>query len=149
VLKYALNSKTILKNLDPQANPIDYYIGLAYLNLKDYQNGLKYCLLAHNQHPGSIKALNSLGAIYYNLKQYDKAEEYLQKSITIFPSHDALLNLSSTYFMQKEYDKAYELLSNAPKDIMSPRLEDNLKSITIMREMAAKEAENTDKSKGK
>ncbi|HNV82440.1 MAG: O-antigen ligase family protein [Tenuifilaceae bacterium] len=149
VLKYALNSKTILKNLDPQANPIDYYIGLAYLNLKDYQNGLKYCLLAHNQHPGSIKALNSLGAIYYNLKQYDKAEEYLQKSITIFPSHDALLNLSSTYFMQKEYDKAYELLSNAPKDIMSPRLEDNLKSITIMREMAAKEAKNAEKANGK
>ncbi|HQG20282.1 MAG TPA: O-antigen ligase family protein [Tenuifilaceae bacterium] len=149
VLKYALNSKTILKNLDPQANPIDYYIGLAYLNLKDYQNGLKYCLLAHNQHPGSIKALNSLGAIYYNLEQYDMAEEYLQKSITIFPSHDALLNLSSTYFMQKEYDKAYELLSNAPEDIMSPRLENNLKSITIMREMAAKEAENSDTGDGK
>jgi len=32
---------------------------------------------------------------------------------------------------------------------MSPRLEDNLKSITIMREMAAKEAKNAEKANGK
>jgi len=148
VLKYSRDAKFSLKNLDPQANPIDYYIGLAYLNLKDYQNGLKYCLAAHNQHPGSIKALNSLGAIHYHLKRYDEAEQYLLKSMAIFPSHDALLNLSATYFMQEEYEKAYELLSNAPKDIMSPRLEDNLRAVTVMMKEKAKKAEAIGTSSG-
>jgi O-antigen ligase len=141
VLKYSRDAKFVLKNLDPQANPIDYYIGLAYLNLKDYQNGLKYCLAAHNQHPGSIKALNSLGAIHYHLKRYDQAEQYLIKSMEIFPSHDAILNLSATYFMEEDYEKAYELLSNAPKDIMTPRLEDNLRAVTLMMKEKAKKTE--------
>lgn len=119
------------KRLDPTANPISYYRALSYINLGDNQNGLKYCLQAVNEHPGSLKALNSIGAVYYNLEQYENAEKYLTRSLQIFPSHDALQNLSATYYQLGEYKKAYELLVNAPKDIMSPSLENNLKVIEM------------------
>jgi O-antigen ligase len=132
VLKHAQNSQFLFKNLDPQANPVSYYIGLAYLNLNDLKNGLKYCLIAYDKHPGSIKALNSLGAVYFNLNKLKEAEKYLLMSMEIFPSHDALQNLSATYYKQERYQEAYDLLKNAPKDIVSPQLENNLKAIEIM-----------------
>lgn len=119
------------KKLDNTANPISYYRALAYINLGDNKNGLKYCLQAVTENPGSIKALNSIGAVYYNLQQYEKAEMHLTKSLKIFPSHDALQNLSATYYQLGEYEKAYNLLVNAPKDIMTPSLENNLKAIEM------------------
>lgn len=127
--KYAKLAEYKFKNLDPTANPISYYRALAYINLGDNKNALKYCLQAIKENPESIKALNSIGAVYYNFKQYDEAKKHLLKSLQIFPSHDALQNLSATYYMLGEYEEAYDLLKNAPKDIMTPSLENNLKVI--------------------
>jgi O-antigen ligase len=129
--KYAQQAEYKFKKLDNTANPISYYRALAYINLGDNKNALKYCLQAVSEHPGSLKALNSIGAVYYNLKQYENAEMYLTKSLQIFPSHDALQNLSATYYQLGQYKKAYDLLINAPKDIMTPSLENNLKVIEM------------------
>lgn len=128
----ASKAETRLKNLDPQANPITYYRGLAYLNLGDMKNGLKYCLDAYNRHPGSIRALNSLGAVYFKMNQLDEAEKYLTKSINIVASHDAIQNLSAVYFEQERYKEAYKLIEQTPKVLMSEALENNMTAIKYM-----------------
>jgi len=48
-----------------------------------------------------------LGVIYYEKKQYDKAESYLKKVINLFPfDHDSLLMLAWVKYQQGDYNQA-------------------------------------------
>jgi O-antigen ligase len=129
VLDNAQKAQKPLKNLDPQANPIYSYEGLAYVNLGDFKNGIRTLKKAHKQHPGNIGVLNNLGAAYFKLEKYDEALEYLQKSYKIFPSRDAVINLSAVLYKMERYKEAYDIISSFPEKERTEVMNKNLRAI--------------------
>ncbi len=129
VLENAQKAQKTLKNLDPQANPITSYEGLAYVNMGDFKNGIKTLKKAHEQHPGNIGVLNNLGAAYFKLEKYDEALEYLEKSYDIFPSRDAVINLSAVLYKMERYEEAYDIISAFPEKERTEVMNKNLRAI--------------------
>ena len=142
----ALNAKTIqyhwkqvllnaelaqkpLKNLDPQANPINSYAGLAYVNLGQFAKGIEVLLKAHEQHPSNINVLNNIGAAYFKVDKFEEALKYLKLSYEIFPSNDAVTNLSAVYFKLNMYQEAYETIMSFPEEERSDIMKNNLNAI--------------------
>ncbi len=55
-----------------------------------------------------------MGVIYYERKQYGKAETYLKKVVNLFPfDHDSLLMLAWTKYRQGDYNQAKVLFNKA------------------------------------
>jgi tetratricopeptide (TPR) repeat protein len=129
VLENAQKAQKTLKNLDPQANPIYSYEGLAYVNLGDFKNGIQTLKKAHQQHPGNIGVLNNLGAAYFKLEKYENALEYLEKSYNIFPSRDAVINLSAVLYKMERYEDAYGIISSFPEKERTEAMNKNLRAI--------------------
>ena len=117
-----------LRNLDPQANPITSYIGLAYVNMGNMEKGMEYYLDAYNLHPGSINVLNNLGAALYRNEEFEKARYYLEKSVFIFPSSDGVTNLSAVYFDLGMYNEAVDIIMQIPQEHRTFNMTNNLLS---------------------
>lgn len=129
VLQHAEKAENPLKNLDPQANPVISYKGLAYVNMGDIRNGLSTYREAYKQHPGSIYVLNNLGAALFENGQYEVAKEVLEKSVSIFPSFDGITNLSAVYYELEKYEAAYEILMDIPEELRTEQMLNNLRAI--------------------
>lgn len=129
VLDESQKAQKPLKNIDPQANPIYSYEGIAYLNLGDYKNAIYTLEKAHYQHPGNILVLNNLGAAYFKIEKYDTARRYLEESCKILQSQDGVTNLSAVYYKLEMYQQAYELILNFPEKERSSRMLQNLKAL--------------------
>ena len=132
VLRHSTQALTPLKNIDPQANPITSYIGLAYVNLGDMQNGFKYYDIAYNLNPGSTNVLNNLGAAHFRNERYEEARYYLERSVSIFPTSDGVTNLSAVYFRLGKYEEARELLITIPEEERTPNQHNNLRAAEAM-----------------
>jgi len=141
VLEESQKAQKPLKNMDPQANPIYSYEGIAYMNLGDYVNGVKVLEMARQQHPGNIFILNNLGAAYFHLENFDKAREYLERSYKIFPSRDCVINLSAVYYKLGMYDEAYEIIQAFPEEKRTGKMLKNLKALETIFENQGQEPE--------
>jgi tetratricopeptide (TPR) repeat protein len=75
----------------------------------NYQSAFKY-------NPFLWQSYQSLGYVYFNLKMYDKASEYLNRAIEINPSNITLqYNLGLIYLNSGQNEKAKEMFSNILK----------------------------------
>ncbi|MFQ3619940.1 MAG: tetratricopeptide repeat protein [Spirochaetales bacterium] len=87
------------------------YLGLAYLNLSDLEQALKYFHLALERNPSDILLL-TLGQTYDQQGQKEKAEEYLLRCVNMAQDsaveQKARFLLGDLYFQRKEYLKAEE-----------------------------------------
>ncbi|SDI28219.1 KGGVGR-motif variant AAA ATPase [Mucilaginibacter sp. P25] len=105
--------------LNPVSPHIRFNLGLLYMNLKQYDEALKYLRSAERY--GPIVFLN-IGLIYARLRKPDKAIDAFDKALALHPSFDMALNgradqyRSSKQFQQALSDitKAIELNSNQP-----------------------------------
>ncbi|MCF8369652.1 MAG: O-antigen ligase family protein [Bacteroidales bacterium] len=92
--------------------PIVMYNGLAYFHLdKDYPQALKYFEQALKQHPSSISVMNNIGAVYGQMKDFEKTIHYNKMSLAIFPHYEfGLINLAKSYYMMGDYVAAYHAI---------------------------------------
>lgn len=68
---------------------------------------LPYLQEALQEHPSYADLYNSLGILYFNLKQYQLAKESFEQALTINPNYiQAMVNLLKTLFKLKSLDKA-------------------------------------------
>jgi glycosyltransferase involved in cell wall biosynthesis len=83
---YALKCVSLLEN-----NPEDrehlllmayYQLSLVGLHRREYQKCIEYCQKALHRKPNYIDVLLTLGYCYYNMQEYDKAIETLDKYLT-------------------------------------------------------------------
>jgi class 3 adenylate cyclase/tetratricopeptide (TPR) repeat protein len=80
-----------------------------------------HCLTALNQNDRSVRAHKSLGVIYRDTGQYDKAITSLEKAKKINPDDvSVLISLAGVYFLLGDKNKAeisfQEMISNFPKN---------------------------------
>jgi tetratricopeptide (TPR) repeat protein len=107
-----LNRKAL--QADATMTPAHYFLGLAYLDLKQEQAAIAEFEKAI-QSPGVRPEMyNSLAALYIKKQRFAEAEDLCRKSIALDPSRpDAYLNLARVYNALHASDKALEALRAA------------------------------------
>jgi tetratricopeptide (TPR) repeat protein len=79
------------------------------VKLKEYRNAEKIFLRSYAI-DANTNAKNSLGELYYYLKEYDKSLYYYNQIYPQAPTH--LYNLSFTYLAMQQFRRGYELYEN-------------------------------------
>ena len=82
--------KALIIKKDFQANRL---ISIAYNNLKDDENRLKYLILTTESKPDSALGWIDLGFYFRTLKEYEKSIEYFEKALKIEPENTNALTL--------------------------------------------------------
>jgi hypothetical protein len=81
--------------------------GLAFYNLKLYQEAIKDFSQSIRMKPGYAEAFNNRGNAYYELDQYEKARADFDQSIKIKPKYSkAHMNRGLVYFQIEAIDQA-------------------------------------------
>jgi tetratricopeptide (TPR) repeat protein len=88
-------------------------IGKCYINLKDYVSAEKNFLLAKKYDKNGASVNESLGSLYYYIKNYEKSISCYEiarndKNNEIILDH-LVYNLSFPYLAKKEFEKGFEL----------------------------------------
>ncbi|MFP4465452.1 MAG: protein O-mannosyl-transferase family [Candidatus Goldiibacteriota bacterium] len=78
-----LYKKALLFPVDKPESMIFYNIALAYSNLDDFKNEMKYLILAAEKEESNPRVFEHLGGIYFNLGIFEKAGENLKKAVSM------------------------------------------------------------------
>jgi Flp pilus assembly protein TadD len=88
--------------------------GLAFYNLKLYQQAIEDFSQALRLNPHYAEALNNRGNAYYAMDQYEKAEADFNQSLQLKPKYSkAHLNRGLVYFQMQKMDQSCEDFSRA------------------------------------
>lgn len=83
--------------------------GIAYHQLTELDNALKYYQRAVKLRPDYPDAINNIGTVYYAKKSYRRAVSEYRKALRLRPdSAPFLANLASAYFARKQYKECSE-----------------------------------------
>ena len=83
--------------------------GLAFYNLKRYQQAIEDFSQALRMKPQYAEALNNRGNAYYAMDQYEKAEADFNQSLQLKPRYSkAHLNRGLVYFQMQKMDQSCE-----------------------------------------
>jgi O-antigen ligase len=108
--------------LDPTATPINWYSGVAYYRLNEFNNAKEEFLKAYQNNPYHIKTLNNLATCYVKNNELNLAEQFYNKALEISPKfEDALKNLSVVYYKQGKYKESYSSLSECKIQFDDPK----------------------------
>jgi len=97
----------------PYVAEIYYFKGIKSNFIKDYDTSLDNLDYAAQFNPYNGRILHALGATYYNLNIFDKAEEFLQKAKKYIPEVKTFYNLGLLYSKVGLYKKAEEEFKHA------------------------------------
>ena len=82
-----LHNENFENNFESQIKKIETLI-----NNKNYVDALKDCLNLEKKYPFSAELFFMIARVYKNLSQFDSAETYYNKVISINPDHPDTLN---------------------------------------------------------
>lgn len=87
---------------------------IEFHNQKKFDNAKKLYLKVISSNEDNYQALRHLGILYHDIREYQKAIEYLEKAIKIQPLlPDAYNNLGSVYFVNDEIELAKNLFEKS------------------------------------
>lgn len=111
--------------IDLNAADPDYhfYMGIAYLELKQPQNAVDPLNMVVTLCPVYPKAFLYLGTLYLKLRKFEQAEKYIRESLFFFPKYaPSFLNLGIIYSILRNHDKAVQMYQKAIElDSREPR----------------------------
>jgi tetratricopeptide (TPR) repeat protein len=84
---------------DPNAGHYtDKELALAYLQVKDYDDALKHALMEYNRRPLNIDVNETVGWVYYNMGEYQKALPYMQAAMKTKSKNPVLMSKAALLF---------------------------------------------------
>lgn len=93
-----------------------YNSAVTYMNMKDWQNCLKYADLANQADPTSVDAKGLMALSYYNLKHIPEAKQTYEKAIESDPGNVVIsYNLAMLYIREFNFSMAGKVLNNLIK----------------------------------
>jgi len=98
--------------INPNSVPVLMALGKIYLVRNEILKIIEIYNRVLDLAPGNSDAFYNLGILYYNSKDYDKAEKFLKRAIAIDNHLNSHLYLAYLYEIKGEYDKAIEYLRN-------------------------------------
>jgi tetratricopeptide (TPR) repeat protein len=103
----AIQSYQDLLKSDPNNAVYMNMIGIAYLDLSNYNQAKKYFARAAKADKKNSSAVNNLGMVYYHQKNFRRAIREYQKAINIAPDQaGAHANLGFAYYNSNKYPEA-------------------------------------------
>lgn len=89
------------------------YADALFMNAQ-YDSAIAYYHVLLHKTAGTAENYNMLGTAYFNLKDYDKAEEVFKKGISIYPSYYTLwFNCGNALAANARYDEAIQKFEKA------------------------------------
>lgn len=119
LLNESKSAKNFFYQMGSNGTPIDWYTGLASINLGKEKEALNYFKKAYLLQPNHLHLLNNLASTYIMNGQHftDTAEVLYLKALHINPNfEDARINLSAIYFNAGEIDKAWKCIKQISYD---------------------------------
>ena len=103
----AIQTYLELLKSDPKNAPYLNMIGIAYLDLANYNLAKKYFLRSSKADKTYGSAVNNLGMVYYHQKDFKRAIREYQKAATIDPSQSGThANLGFAFYNTNKYPEA-------------------------------------------
>lgn len=97
--------------LSPVGMPMEFYSGLAHLNLGDLPAALKEYRKGYRLHPNNLQICNNLANTYTLMNEIDSALVYYRRATIVSPFYkEGILNLASTYFNNGYLNEAHTVL---------------------------------------
>ncbi len=128
MLEISDNLSYTFRNLDPEALPVHYYPGFAYLQLNDLKNARIQYEKALKDHPNNIQVLNDFGVVNIKSGRNDEAKIFFEKALLIVPDYpSALKNLSSYYGVMGDYQQSYETAVRIPENLRDKEVQERVK----------------------
>lgn len=121
---YKNAEKMLNKAIDEDPNLGFAYNELAYIYSKNgnKEEALKYYLTGIEKDKSAGGNFLGAGSIYYGMKEYDKAIEYLEEAIQVYGKNKDMISLEKAYrtlfyvyYEQKDTDEIEKLLKRAVK----------------------------------
>ena len=107
----ANSAKNSFFTIDITGNPVELNSGVAYKELKNYDEALKELKTALAYSPYNNRTYNNLGAVYFDIKQYQDAIASYKKSLEYVPEFETVLkNLAVTYYLAGDYAACIETM---------------------------------------
>ena len=114
----------MLKNIDQTfysvdafVTPIDYSIGMAYLQSNDYSGALPYFEKAYSINNTYFAVSNSLALTYVLNGNRDKALALYKRTLEAYPDNcQTLLNCALLYYQIKDYDHSRNYFDRIKED---------------------------------
>ncbi len=107
MLKYGEEARSMFRNLDPWANPIQSYIGKGFEETNRIPEAIRAYEAAHIDNPTKLKVIMNLARAYEKSGMLAEAENTLNKGLWIIPAHRLILKQKSdVYYRMGAYDKA-------------------------------------------
>lgn len=111
-----------------------YHLGIAYMDLKEYQKAKTHLEEAVRLVPDFVAAYNILGEVYEGLGQYSKAKYSYEKALEINPEYiAAYLNLGKLFYRTGEKEKASKCFDKVIR--LDPRSERAQEALRYLRAM--------------
>jgi WD40 repeat protein/Tfp pilus assembly protein PilF len=99
----------VLERLTPVDVGGYYSMGLDNIKNKEYSRAIDVLNKALGLEPKNISVLNSLGWIYYLLRDYDRAESYFKNAVDIDKGYlEPQLNIALIYLTQAKFKASYD-----------------------------------------
>jgi Flp pilus assembly protein TadD len=119
--KDAINILYELKSISSTFKRADFYMGICYDQIGDFQKTEFFMNQAIEQDPTDHEALNYLGYLYADKNiNLDKAEQLILKALSYEPTNYAYIDsLAWVYYRKGLYEKAEELFEKI-KDYNDP-----------------------------
>ena len=103
----AIQTYQELLKADPKNAPYLNMIGIAYLNLSNYNQAKKYFIRASKTDKNYSSAVNNLGMVYYHQKDFRRAIREYERAAVIDPSQGGThANLGFAYYNTNKYPEA-------------------------------------------
>lgn len=129
--------------ISPVGMPMEFYSGLAYLNLNQLDKALLEYKKASDLHPNNLQVNNNLANTYTLKGELDSALIYYQRAIEVSPFYkEGILNLASTYFNNGQAAEAYAVLREKAEEFDEDRELYESYVITIVRNLAVQGSYN-------
>ena len=105
-------ANSVFYRIDMFSTPVSWYKGLAYFNLKKYEEAYSCFKSAYSINPYHIYVLNDLASCSSILGKNGKSLELYKKVLRMVPDfEDALYNISTIYYQEQKMDSAYAYFS--------------------------------------
>lgn len=115
MLRHAKLAESPVKNMDPLANPIASYIGLAYTELNELPKAVAAFEEAYRIYPNKLKGVVNLALLYEKTGKYKEAEACLMWALVLIPNQlEIQKKLCDIYYASGRYKEAILAFKNIP-----------------------------------
>jgi O-antigen ligase len=140
VIDEAKSARSILRNIDHDNIPVNWYLGLAYLKTKNYEQAAIRYKKAVKASPYNPIVLNNYGQLLVESGKYKKARGVLLNVLELYPYYpEAIVNLSTCYYHLEHYRLAFKTLKRLKFRDRTPEIKNNLKVLRKLRDEEMKQ----------